>query len=448
MNLLNFLFWKKKNSIYGSAEWMSKWEIIKEFNPKKNKGLWIGSYRMSQEDSFKNLALIAPTGSGKSTRFVIKNLLLTPKKSSVVVTDPSGELFQKTFKYMKKRGFNILVLNPSDIENSSKFNPCERFKTPGDIKRLAETLGFQNTIKKDYWITNAIAIIYLALLTLYFKDQIENTKDFTISNTRILINSYGVDGGKFKELAQRYLPDRYYREFETYLCMDDKNIQSILSSARVSLDLWTDEDVCELTDTNSIDIEDLRDKNTVIYLICDESKIQYYSIFFNLFYSACFDYLISNYNEESRPVFFLLDEFANIGRILDFEVIVTTLRKRKCSLSLILQDLSQLNVVYGEDKAKTIINGGVASRLFFGGCGLETTEYVERMLGASTETEKVAQGGEKDDRFLISSKALLTRDQIRMLPKTKALFFSGNLKPMNFEMLPYWQDKDLRKLKI
>lgn len=448
MSFLDFLFRRKKASIYGSAEWMTPKEIKKEFNPKKNEGLWLGSYRMSLEESYKNLALVAPTGSGKSTRFVIKNLLLVKQESSIVVTDPSGELYRKTFEHMKKRGFNIKVLDPSDIKKSSKFNPCERFNTPSTIKQLATILGSQNSKNEaDFWTTNGIAIIYMALLVLFFKDKEENTKIFTIEGARDLIISYGVDGGVFQEQAIKYLPEKYFKEFKAFTCQESTVIQNILSTAKVALDLWTDENVCELTNENTINIEDLRDKNTIIYLICDEAKIKYYSIIFNLFYSACFGYLLANYNEDSRPVFFLLDEFANIGKILDFETTSTTLRKRKCSLSLILQDLSQLNLVYGEDRAKTIINGGVASRLFFGGCGLETTEYVERMLGASTETEKIAQGGEKDDRFLISSKALLTKDQIRMLPKTKALFFSGNLKPMNFEMLPYWEDRDLKKFK-
>ena len=66
------------------------------------------------------------------------------------------------------------------------------------------------------------------------------------------------------------------------------------------------------------------------------------------------------------------------------------------------------------------------------------------MLGGSTATEKVAQGQDKEDRFLISRKALMTKDEIRMLPKERALFFSGNLKPLNFEMLPYWEDKALK----
>jgi len=101
MGILDFFFKRKNPSIYGSAEWMNKREIKKIFNPKKNKGLWLGSLRMSLEESFKNLALIAPTGTGKSTRFVIKNILLTSNYSSIVVTDPSGELFNKTAKQMQ-----------------------------------------------------------------------------------------------------------------------------------------------------------------------------------------------------------------------------------------------------------------------------------------------------------------------------------------------------------
>ncbi len=105
----------------------------------RNKGLGFGKHRLSLEESYKNLCLIAPTGSGKTTRYVIPNILNC--SGSVVATDPSGEIFEKTSGHMKDRGYKIQILSPSYLSRSLRFNPLEAFGTPQELKQISNSFS-------------------------------------------------------------------------------------------------------------------------------------------------------------------------------------------------------------------------------------------------------------------------------------------------------------------
>ncbi len=139
---------------HGKAYRMHKYEMIKFLSPKKNKGLILSeNYRLSFEDSFKNLCLVAPTGSGKTTRFVIPNLLKL--EGSAVVTDPSGEIYERTSGHLQSRGFRIQVISPAHLDQSLRFNPLCRFRTQPELKQLANTLCQNNTGSDTFWQSSA-----------------------------------------------------------------------------------------------------------------------------------------------------------------------------------------------------------------------------------------------------------------------------------------------------
>lgn len=432
-----WLFGIVRSTIHGDARWMAAGEKRRAYS-RRNQGLVLSPrHRMSLGDSFANLVLVAPTGSGKTTRFVVPNVL--DATGSVVVTDPSGEIFERTSGHMHSRGYRIQALRPSDLDRSLRFNPVHRCRSPQQLRQLATILG-QNgsTAGSDpFWTTTAVNLIYIGLSAL---TNLDDPRHRNLANLRWVLNHMG--GGNERGVhwffSKHLKDDQLFSEYLAFCAQDSRVMASILSSARACLELWSDPDVCRLTARDNIAIEDIRKVPTVFYLIVPEHRVRYFSIVLNLFYSTCFSECLENRPApDDLPVFFLLDEFGNLGKINDFASVVTTLRKRKCSISIILQELSQLTAIYGQHEARTIFAGGCASKLFFSGLDLETSRYIEGMLGENTEYDSMFGGISEHARTV--GVPLLRSDQVRMLKAKEAVLISGRNRPAKLAVPPFFE---------
>ncbi len=432
------------SNVHGDARWMNRRERQRFLHPQKNTGIVLSpNCRLSQADSFKNLALAAPTGAGKTSQYVIPNVLLV--EGSVVVTDPAGEIFMSTSGHLSERGFRIQVLQPADLQHSLRFNPLHYWKqSPQQLRQLATILAHnQAGMRSDpFWTTSATNVLYLALSALV---NVEDSSYVNLANLRWLLNHLGGQGNTSTHtFMSRYLDSQVFAEYVAFCSNDPKVLASILASARAAVELWSDPDVCRFTASNSVDLRSLRKRHTALYLIVPEHQVRYFGLLLNLFYSSCFSHCLRDAENDALPVYFFLDEFGNLGKIANFGSIITTLRKRRCSISIILQDPSQLDSHYGRAEARTIFSGGCFSKLFFSGLDLETTQYIERVLGQNTEYDTTFGG--IDDRARTIAVPLMSADQVRMLKDSEAILISGRQRPAKIKMQPYFRHSLLRTL--
>ena len=442
LHRLRTLFrWKPRASLHGAARFMDRLELSINFN-RKNKGLVLSSrYRMSEAQSFQNLCLIAPPGLGKSTRFIIPNVLAAT--GSVVITDPSGEIYQNTAGHLAARGYTIQVFQPATIGQSLTFNPLTAATTPKTRKQLATTLA-KNTGGASgddtFWIASATSLLFV-LITAVARYPEPSFRH--LGNVRLLLNHFGVAGEGIHEFMANHLDAATFAEYRAFCASDTKTMANILSTARVALDLWSDPDIAAVTSTTTLDVASVRERPTAVYIIVPEHQVSYFAIIVNLLCSAFFEHCIDHADEAALPVYFLLDEFGNIGTINNFAKIVTTLRKRRGSLSIILQHLAQLEEAYGPKNAKNIFGGGMVNKLFFSGLDLDMLEYLERLLGTYTKTD---EGTSTDNTTRTIGRSLMSVDEIRTMPADDAILIPGRHLAAKLSMRPFSFDPRLKKL--
>jgi type IV secretion system protein VirD4 len=441
---LSRLFWKillpaflqrllgiPRSSLYGEARWMGAFER-RRFLSRRHDGLVLSPRRrLSAAESCKNLVLMAPTGSGKTTRYVIPNLL--ELSGSAVVTDPSGEIYRATSGHLRRRGFAIQVLQPAAPGESLRFNPLHYFRGDTELRRLATVLaGTTGSGDQDaFWRIGATDALHFGLQAL---TALPNTVDHTLANLRRLLNVLSAVEAEADAFMARSLKGEAFGEYRAFMGQEEKVKAAHLSTARAALDLRSDAEVRWFSGDNTADIAALRERPTVIYLIVPEHKVRYYGVILNLFYTACFEHCVRcPAGAGVLPVYFFLDEFGNLGRIENFAAVITTLRKRRCSVSIILQEKAQLDALYGRD-AQTIFAGGCGHKLYFSGLDLDTCRHLEATLGQQTEYDGLA---EREARKVAIP--LLRHDEIRMLPPDRAILISGGRRPLRLKMPPYFR---------
>lgn len=460
-----FLFVRDDNrrTLYGKARFMTGFELGNVF-PASNTGIALGNYRLNDERSFQNVCLIAPTAGGKTTKYILPNILQTDDQTSIVVTDIKGSIYKQTSGFMKERGYTIKVLRPEEPLKSFRFNPiayCIEKKDPATTKqklrRLAGMLVSDSTSNSDspFWKITSQDVIFIALCALVGRDISKNTpeeKGFAhLGNVLDLINQFTTEETiKFMEM---YLDDRLLLQYKGFITQRSETTDNILASAKTALTLWIDDKLVQLTHTDTIGIDDIRKNKTIIYLIVSQYFIDYYSTLLNLFYSILFEHCLLTGQDQSLSeiekqkllkVFFFMDEFGQLGKIQKLSNVITTIRESKCSLSLVLQNITQLENIYGKAEAETIYFGGIQTKIFLSGLSPRVCKDIENILGNKTVFDTPT--GEDTPHARVLAKPLMSSDEIRMLKPEEAILIMGREKPAKIQMLPVYENTYLRNL--
>ena len=418
---------------------MSKTDEVKTFS-RFNDGLLLDgkNKRLSAKDSFNHLALFSRTGGGKTSSYVLPNIYtLAKEKCSMVITDLSGEIYDKTSTYLHNQGFKIYILDPKNLDESIRYNPLEYATDSMTTDMVSEILlsssGLKGTKPEDkIWSDGAKNIISIFIKTL---KSIGDNRFVNLANVRYLLNNFGSTGEPLDEFMKRYADDKTFAEYKGFVSGNEKTIQSFVSTASTALSpIGINDNLEKLTYSHSIDFERLRKEKSVVYIRVEQQYQEQYSFLLNLFYSQLFNVMMDKLpTKQDLSLYCLLDEFGNMN-IPRFSTIITTIRKYNVSVSIIMQNINQLIDRYSRSEAKTILDGGIASKLIYSGADLDLATELEKMFGHKESLKQQADG-----KHYYNKESVMSVSEIRTMKDNEALFVYANKKPLKMEVKPYFK---------
>ena len=396
------------------------------------------------------------SGSGKSSAYSIPNAYQC--LGSYIFTDPKGELYDRTAGYLKSKGYEIKVLNLVHPQYSDGYNPLMHISSELDVDVIANTIvkGQKTDSGSDpYWDDMAEmllkALIYYLIATRPEEEQ-------NLASCAELVRAANNNKGSnlltelISQLPYDHPAKMYYKSIEI---APEKTYGSILSSLQSKLGKFDSKEIAELTSTDTISFEDIGKKKTAVYVISSDTHTAYdflLTIFFSQMIQQLYDFADNNGGKLPMQTFFILDEFANIGKIPDFDKKISTSRSRKISFSVILQNLDQLEAIY-EKSYETII-GNCDTHVFLGSNSQKTVEYFSKALGEKTITHE-SKSKSKDKKThskstsvsdQIMARALLTPDELRRFDNDKCIIFVKGVRPIKADKFYYFKKPMARKM--
>ena len=391
------------------------------------------------------------SGSGKSASYSIPNAYQC--LGSYVFTDPKGELYDRTAGYLKSKGYEIKVLNLVRPQYSDGYNPLMHISSELDVDVIANTIvkGQQAEGGKSdpYWDDMAEmllkALIYYLIATRPEEEQ-------NLASCAELVGGGNLLTELISKLPYDHPARMYYKSIEI---APEKTYGSILSTLQSKLGKFDSKEIAELTSTDTIDFEEIGNRKTAVYVISSDTHTAYdflLTIFFSQMIQQLYDYADQNGGKLKEQTFFILDEFANIGKIPDFDKKISTSRSRKISFSVILQNIDQLEAVY--EKSYETIMGNCDTHVFLGSNSYKTVEYFSKALGEKTiERDSISVNRDRQNwktgksvSDQVMARALMTPDELRRLDNDLCIIFEKGIKPVKANKFYYFKHPMAKKM--
>ena len=442
----------------GSSDWCEGGEQYKILS--KNKGIILAedNYLPVDKRGNVNVLVVGGSGSGKSASYSIPNAF--QMLGSYVFTDPKGELYDKTAGYLKSNGYDIKVLNLVNPENSDGYNPLMHIQSEIDVDVIANTIikGQDSDGKGSdpFWDNNAEmllkSLIYY-LLEKRPKEEINLTSCAEMVRAAASSNGTNLLRELMSELPLSHPARTNFQSVEV-VAGSEKTYSSILSTLQSKLGKFDSQEIANVTSTNTINFEDIANHKTAVYVISSDTHTAYnflLTIFFAQMIQQLYNYADLNGGRLKVPTYFILDEFANIGQIPDFDKKISTSRSRGISFSVILQNLDQLEAVY--EKSYETIMGNCDTHVFLGSNSFKTVEYFSKQLGETTiarDTKSTnrdknfsKQGYSTSDQIM--GRALMTPDELRRMDNDLCIIFEKGLKPIKANKYYYFTNPTMNR---
>ena len=443
----------RRGEEHGSAKWGDAGAVSRKYRAKQSAENKLFTQHVGMgldgRKHLRNLNTIVVGGSGAGkTRFYAKPNLCQAN-TSFVVLDPKGELLRDTGFLLEHEGYEVRVLDLLNMEKSHCYNPFFYLRDDNDVQRLVTNL-FKSTTPKGsqtqdpFWDT-AASMLLLALIFYLHHEAPQDEQNFPMvmemlraGEVREEDDSYQSPLDELFERLEMREPDhiavKYYKDYHSGSAKTLKSIQITLAARLEKFNL---ESLASLTATDELELSSLGEKKVALFALIPDNdtsfnflvSILYTQLFQQLFHSADHKYG----GRLPVHVHFLMDEFANVSLPEDFDKILSVMRSREVSVSIILQNMAQIKALY--EKQWESIVGNCDSFLYLGGNEQSTHKYVSELLGkatidTNTYGKSSGRNGNYSTNYQISGRELLTPDEVRMLDNQYALLFIRGERPI------------------
>lgn len=437
-------------TLHGSAQWgdpkkFTEWRVPASA-PVVGGGLALAPLskrerlEIPRSEIVQHAVVIGPPGSGKS-RSIFIPAAATAKASSIVATDPKSELWRYTSGYHERP----VRFAPTEPEASACWNPIPDCKDERVADLLAHALveSGQTSRTDQFWLDNEVNLCAAIF------SHIGHAPEPTLASAYAFLTSCR----DFETMVDRLQesPSQHARSCAGILVMTDAKIKgSILPGVASKLKFLDDPKVKRFTSAalTSFDFSVLKRMPAALYWCLPERDIPRLRPLTSMFFTKLFDDLGGEANpyssqaqEESEPgnvpVTVLADEFANIGKVPNFDSVITLARSKNVALILGIQSLAQLDLRYGRDAARVILDS-CATKIILHGLDYASAEHISRTLGDQTHVinrESVSRRDLFEPKTVTShqtehGRRLLQANEIRQIGADQMIVISGNRHPL------------------
>lgn len=389
----------------------------------------------------RNVLVIGSSGSGKGQAYVFPNMM-NHVDETIILTDPKGEIYEATHQLKRDQGYNVYQIDFVNFSEDVGYNPLDYVEDDEDARAVANTIA-SNAVddgKRDFWSESAIA--YFAAIILYIKTEYGSVA--TMTHVVKFTAKAGKDEEFFEQLLENMPKDHPAYDMFTLANMSAGNTRTgIMSTLAQQIGIFAMRKIAKFTAKSAFNFRDLQEEKTILYIKV-RMKSNPFKQLTSIFMEQLIDtfYGIADENHSRLPIdsIFLLDEFANIGKINGYPNILATCRGLGMSMHTVIQDIGQLEDkrMYGPDMARSIINNHDTT-LFLRTKDTKTAKYFSDVAGETTikHRQKSTSFGEKNASKSVSEqyvkRPLITQGELLNVNPAICYLFVNGYFPLKLE---------------
>ena len=390
--------------------------------------------------------VIGATGSGKTQTVILPTVhSLAKARESMIITDPKGEIYEKTSNMLRSRGYQILLLNFRDPQNGNAWNPMslpyQMYKIGNQDKAiellddLALNILYDDTNKNaDPFWEKTSADYFSGVALGLFEDAQPNEININSISLATTVGEEKFGGSTYiKEYFAGKDPNSAASINASSTIMAPSETKgSILSVFKQKVKLFASrENLSEMLSHSDINLESIGERPTAVYIVIQDEKKTYHSLV-TILIKQIYETLISVAQRHGGQLpirtNFLLDEFANMPPLKDVSTMITAARSRKIRFTMIIQNFAQLDDVYGKEEAETI-RGNCGNIIYLITTELKALEEISKMCGE--------EKSKKDDKT--ASTPLVTVSDLQRMKQFEVIILRMRKQPFKTKFTPYFK---------